>query len=95
MAKNSHITATSSVSFQKNIIETLIGQKVLVFTTTYIYYGQLESIDDDFLVVSTPHIVYETGPFKDPKFTDAQIVAPFLCLSIGHIESIFPTTKVP
>lgn len=74
----------------------LCGQKVLIFTTTYIYYGLLETVDRDTLTFSNPHIVYETGDFSSKKFTNAQSLrAPVWTLSIGHIESAGSTTQEP
>lgn len=74
----------------------LVGQKVLIFTTTYIYYGLLETVNCDTLTLSNPHIVFETGEFSAKKFTNAQsLLAPTWTLTLGHIESAGITTQEP
>lgn len=74
----------------------LVGQKVLIVTTTYIYYGTLETVNCDTLTLSNPHLVYETGNFSSKKFTDAQsLCASTWTISIGHIESAGTTTQEP
>jgi len=74
----------------------LVGTNVLVFTTTYIYYGYLHAVNCDFLQLNNPRIVYETGPFNTPKFKDSQpCTSEHLFLSISHIETIFTTTQEP
>jgi hypothetical protein len=50
----------------------LIGQNVEVFCGIYIYAGKLVGVNDTCIKLGNPHIVYETGPFLDTKYKDAQ-----------------------
>ena len=52
--------------------QSLMGEEVAVFTTTYIYYGTLQSVGGLFITLENPYIVYETGSFSDNKFKDSQ-----------------------
>jgi hypothetical protein len=53
-------------------LEALMGEKVTLFCTRYIYTGTLVGIDDNFCLLENPYIVYETGDFSKKEWTDAQ-----------------------
>lgn len=95
MAKEMFVAQRVSVPENSFGLPTLVGKMVLVFTTTYIYFGRLLAVNGEFVEIGEPHIVYETGPFTAKTFTDAQKVSETLFLSIGHIESAFATEKTP
>lgn len=50
----------------------LIGQNVEVFCGVYIYAGKLVGVNEKVIKLENPHIVYETGAFRDKKYKDAQ-----------------------
>ena len=50
----------------------LLGQTITLFCGVYIYAGTLEGVNDTCVKLTNAHIVYETGPFTDAKFKDAQ-----------------------
>lgn len=53
-------------------LDALLGQKVLVFCVNYIYAGTLTGVNDTCIQLSAAAIVYETGPFTDKGYADAQ-----------------------
>lgn len=50
----------------------LLGQRVTLFCSVYIYTGNLEGVNDECVFLSDPAIVYETGAFHDKTWKDAQ-----------------------
>jgi hypothetical protein len=50
----------------------LMGQTVTFFCLNYIYVGKLVGVNSTFIKLENTHIVYETGAWISPKFTDAQ-----------------------
>ena len=50
----------------------LLEQNVLVFAMNYIYTGKLVGVNDAFIKLEGARIVYETGPFSDKQYKDAQ-----------------------
>ena len=50
----------------------LLEQNVLVFAMNYIYTGKLVGVNDTFIKLEGARIVYETGPFSDKQYKDAQ-----------------------
>ena len=50
----------------------LMGETVTLFCANYIYAGKLVGVNDKFVQLESPHIVYETGAFSDKSFKDAQ-----------------------
>ena len=50
----------------------LMGQNVTLFCLNYIYTGLLVGVNDNFVKLENPKIVYETGELMDKKWKDAQ-----------------------
>jgi hypothetical protein len=51
----------------------LIGQRVTLFCANYIYSGKLTGVNETcVLLTDKPCIVYETGPFTEKAWKDAQ-----------------------
>jgi hypothetical protein len=50
----------------------LLGEHVMVFCANYIYCGTLVGVNETCIQLEGAKIVYETGPFSDPKYKDAQ-----------------------
>jgi hypothetical protein len=52
--------------------EALLEKEVLVFGINYIYAGKLIGVNSTFIKLNGSRIVYETGPFTDKQYKDAQ-----------------------
>ena len=55
-------------------LEALVGQNVTFFCMNYIYTGKLVEVTDVQARLEDAKIVYETGPFDDQNWSDAQNV---------------------
>ena len=53
-------------------LKELVGQKVLLLCANYFYTGKLAGYGDDWVLLEDPAIVYETGPWTAPAYTDVQ-----------------------
>lgn len=53
-------------------LESLLGERVLIFTAGYFYEGKLIGTSDSCVEISDAHIVYETGKFSDIDYKDRQ-----------------------
>ena len=61
----------------------LIGKCVTLFCANYIYTGTLVGVNETCVKLENPAIVYETGPFNDKKWKDAQS----LCQDTWYIQT--------
>ncbi len=71
----------------------LMGEQVMLFCLNYIYTGKLVGVNDKFVLLENPAIVYETGSFKDKKFKDAQELPFHHYVFTSAIESFGKTDK--
>ena len=53
-------------------LEALMGEQVLLFALNYIYTGTLSGVNESFVQLTDAKIVYETGPFTEKGYKDAQ-----------------------
>ena len=53
-------------------LESLLGERVTFYCLSYIYTGKLTSVNETCVELTDASIVYETGPYDDPKWKDAQ-----------------------
>ena len=53
-------------------LDALIGEQVMLFGLNYIYAGQLTGVNDSIVQLTGAKIVYETGPFTEKGYRDAQ-----------------------
>ena len=53
-------------------LEKLLGERVTLFCLNYIYTGVLSGVNDSCALLTDAAVVYETGPFGDKKWKDAQ-----------------------
>lgn len=65
-------TLVNVVEVEKEGFMALLGQHVMIFCANYIYAGTLVGVNDDCVKLEGSKIVYETGPFSDKKYKDAQ-----------------------
>ena len=68
-------------------LEKLLGERITCFCLNYIYTGTLIGINATCVLLKDPAIVYETGPFTDPKWKDAQALPKDLYVMLAAIES--------
>lgn len=68
-------------------LEKLLGEKVLLMCGCYFYTGILTGVNDSCVLLKDAAIVYETGPWADAKYKDAQAIAPEWYVQIAAIES--------
>lgn len=65
----------------------LMGQRVTLFCQIYIYTGKLVGVNDKYVLLEDPAIVYETGDFKEKEWKDAQSLPNQTYVFIHAIES--------
>lgn len=53
-------------------LESLLGEKVTLLCTRYIYTGTLTGLNDNFCLLQDPYIVYDTGAWDKKDWQDAQ-----------------------
>lgn len=53
-------------------LDAFLGQNVMLFCLNYIYTGELVGVNDTFVKLDKASIVYETGPFTQAGYKDAQ-----------------------
>ncbi len=50
----------------------LLNKRVLIMSAGYFYEGELEGVNEDFVKLKDPHIVYSTGAWSDSAYSDKQ-----------------------
>ena len=65
----------------------LLGERVTLFCLNYIYTGLLVGVNEVCVLLTDSAIVYETGPFTDPKWKDAQALPHEIYVMVAAIES--------
>ena len=65
----------------------LLGERITVFCMNYIYTGKLSGVNDTYILLTDPAIVYETGSFSDPEWKDAQGLPNNLYVQLSSVES--------
>ena len=68
-------------------LESLKGQRVTFFGLNYIYTGDHVGVKDKFVLLKDPAIVYETGPFTEKGWRDAQSLPNELYVMLGTVEA--------
>lgn len=53
-------------------LDGLLGENVLLICSAYFYTGKLTGVNDTFVELTNPAIVYETGAWTDKNYRDAQ-----------------------
>ena len=57
---------------QNEGLEALLGQTVTFWCGVYIYTGKLVGVNSSCVKLTGAKVVYETGPFTDKRWKDAQ-----------------------
>jgi hypothetical protein len=68
-------------------LEKLLGDRVTLFCANYIYTGILSGVNENCVLLTDAAIVYETGPFSDKEWKDAQSLPEDWYVQINAIES--------
>lgn len=53
-------------------LEKFLGERVTLYCQVYIYTGKLIGVNDSCVLLSDAAVVYETGPYDDKSWKDAQ-----------------------
>lgn len=53
-------------------LESLLGEEVLLICSAYFYTGKLTGVNETFVQLENPSIVYETGSWDSRGYKDAQ-----------------------
>ena len=68
--------------------ESLLGDRILVMCANYFYSGMLVGVNDDFILLKDPSIVYETGKWSESGYSNAEkLHVDFWRVRIEFIES--------
>jgi hypothetical protein len=73
-------------------LEALLDQKVLLMCGCYFYTGKLVGVNDTCVKLDACSIVYETGPWNEEGWQDAQLVGDGHYVMLQAIESYRVTT---
>jgi hypothetical protein len=67
--------------------ESLMGERITLFCANYIYTGKLIGVNDMFVQLEDPAIVYDTGPFTDKEWKNAQALPNNWQVQLQGVES--------
>ena len=68
-------------------LDKLLGEVITLFCLNYIYTGTLAGVNGECVLLENPSIVYETGPFSDTAWQDAQRLPKDLYVMKASIEA--------
>ena len=69
---------------------TMLGTTVYVQCTSYAYTGELTGVNDKFIELSNPEIVYETGAWSNKKFSTAEkLPTNKMTIFLAQVEEMF------
>lgn len=68
-------------------LEGLMGQRITLFCLNYIYTGKLVGVNETYVKLDDAAIVYETGPFSEPNWKDAQKLPHPVYVMLRTVES--------
>lgn len=75
------------VEVEDDGFEDLLGERVTFFCLNYIYTGKLVGVNDKFVLLDDAAVVYETGPFDNKTWKDAQKLPASWRLARSAVES--------
>ena len=53
-------------------LEKFLGERITLYCLNYIYTGKLSGVNTDCVLLTDPAVVYETGPYREKHWKDAQ-----------------------
>jgi hypothetical protein len=73
----------------------LLGQDIDIDTGVYIYAGRLVGVNNTYIKLENPHIVYETGDHAASRYARAEALhRPCQYVMISGIIAFGPTTRL-
>ena len=76
------------IEIEGGSLETLLNQQVFLQCVRYIYAGVLVGVNETFVKIENPRVVYETGPWSSKEWKDAQSMGiPALYIQRAAIEA--------
>lgn len=71
-------------------LESFFGKSITLFCTTYIYSGKLVGVNDKFVKIENPEVVFETGPFDSKTWKLAEKLPSPHYIQLNQLESFGP-----
>lgn len=68
-------------------LEGLLGQTVTLLCVNYFYTGKLVGVNSDCVRLDEPKLIYETGPWSEKDWADAQDLPGPIYVCRGAIEA--------
>ena len=68
-------------------LEGLLGEVVTLLCVNYFYTGTLVGVNDTCVKLESPKIVYETGPWSNKEWSDAQPLPGDIYVQTSAIEA--------
>jgi len=69
-------------------MESLLGEDVTLLCANYFYTGRLVGANDTCVKLEKPSLIYETGPWSDKSWKDAQsLCVDYIYVQTGAIEA--------
>lgn len=65
----------------------LMGQTVTFFCMNYFYTGKLVGVNDSYVKLTSASVVFETGPYTDRVWKDAQKLPNDIYIQLNSVES--------
>jgi hypothetical protein len=88
------IIVDSKETGQKEGLESLLGEKVVLLCMNYFYTGELIGVNDKEVKLKSPSIIYETGEWSSGTWKDAQKLGVEYCyVFMDKIETYFAVKK--
>lgn len=84
---------TKVIEVQEEGLLSLLGKQVEIRCNIYIYAGTLVGVNDTCVKLDNAAIVYETGPFTDAKYKDAQKIGDNQYICTALMESFGESQK--
>ena len=86
-------TKVGVVEVENEGFVSLLGQQIEIRCNVYIYAGTLVGVNQTCVKLDNAAIVYETGPFTDSNYKDAQRLGDNQYVAMNLIESFGPCSK--
>jgi len=67
--------------------DSLMGERITLFCLNYIYTGKLVGVNEKYVLLEDPAIVYETGAFTEKDWKDAQPLPNEMYVMLACVES--------
>ncbi len=68
-------------------LELLLGERVTFFCMNYFYVGKLIGVNDKYVLLEEPSIIYETGSFNENLWKDAQPLPNNIYVMLSCVEA--------